>query len=116
MKRQILISAVLAACSIPVVAAVATASNWKNVVANNDSVTYRIDLDSRTTRFSKTGWRHVYFTIANTQDGDVHQAIASCDPYQVSSPDYGWEWLPDDNDGYSPETVGGQIARAACNW
>ncbi len=116
MTRKIILSTVLATLSTIGFSSVATATNWVNVVENNNGVVYKIDLDSRESHYSKTGWRHVYFAIANNADGQVHKAIASCNPYQVNSPDYGWEWLPDDNDGYGADTVGGQIARAACNW
>lgn len=89
MNRQITFSAVLATLSALSFSSVATANNWVNVVANNNGVVYKIDLDSRESHYSKTGWRHVYFAIANNADGQVHQAIASCNPDRVNSPDYG---------------------------
>ena len=117
MKRQISLSAIFTACSLIGLAPIAAAANWVNVAAENDTeVSYHIDLDSRTTYVSSVGWRHVTFSIANSADGNVHVAVAACNPYQMYVPDYGWDWLPDANSSYTSETVGGRVARAACNW
>jgi hypothetical protein len=114
--KRLIVGTVLAAVSLMSVVPKAAASNWVNVVTSEyDGKTYQIDLDSRRAYISKTGWRHVAFWIASSEEKNSHLAIAACDPFQIFVPDYSWKWEADTR-SYSAYTVGGKIARAACNW
>jgi hypothetical protein len=114
--KRLIVGTVLVATALMSVAPKAAAVNWVNVVTGEDTgKTYQIDLDSRRTYVSKTGWRHVAFWIASSEERHSHRAVASCSPFQISVPDYGWQWEADMS-SYSVRTVAGKIARAACNW
>jgi hypothetical protein len=114
--KKLIFGTVLAAVSLMSVAPKATAVNWVNVVTGEDTgKTYQIDLDSRRSYISKTGWRHVAFWIASSEERHSHLAVAACKPFQIYVPDYGWQWEADMS-SYAAHTVGGKIARAACNW
>jgi hypothetical protein len=114
--KRLVVGTVLAAASLMSVVHKATAVNWVTIVtAEETGKTYQIDLDSRRTYVSKTGWRHVTFWIASSEEKYSHRAIAACNPFQILVPDYGWQWKADMS-SYAAHTVGGKIARAACNW
>jgi hypothetical protein len=116
MKRHILASLTLAACSVIGFAPVASAT-WTEVVVGDDTgIAYQINLSSRRVVYSKTGWKHITFFVLDSRNRKPYEAIASCSPYQVKVVPYGWDWAPNDNTSYSADTVGGKIARAACNW
>jgi hypothetical protein len=114
--KGILVGSLLVATSLFGIAPIVLAENWTSVtVSEFDGKTYLIDLDSRSQYTSETGWKHVIFRIYTDQETYSHKAVAACEPYQVSVPDYGWNW-PTDKNSYSVYTVGGKLARAACNW
>jgi hypothetical protein len=117
MKRNIIASLALAACSVVGFAPLASAVQWTEVVVGDETgIAYQIDLDSRSTVYSKTGWKHITFLVSDSKNRRAFEAIASCSPYQVKVEPYGWDWSPNDATSYSADTVGGKIARAACNW
>ncbi len=116
MKRHILASLAIAACSVVGFAPIASAA-WTEVVVGDDSgIAYQIDLASRKTIYSKTGWKHITFIILDSKNRTPFEAIASCSPYQVKIDSYGWDWAANDATSYDADTVGGKLARAACNW
>ena len=117
MKLHILATLALTAYSVIGLVPVASARNWTEVVVGDETgIGYQIDLDSRTTVYGKTGWRHITFMILDSKDRRPYEAIVSCSPYQIKVDAYGWTWEPDDATSYDTSTVGGKIARAACNW
>jgi hypothetical protein len=114
--KRFLIGTICAACTIFGFTPIATAEKWAPVTTSEyDGRTYLIDLDSRAPYISKTGWRHVTFKISSGEDKYSYSAIAACDPFQLYVPAYSWDWEPDKK-SYSVYTVGGKLARAACNW
>lgn len=114
--KQFLVGSVCAAFSMLGFTPIATADDWVPVtISEFDGKTYLIDMQSRRPYISQTGWRHVAFEISTSEDKNAHVAIAACEPYQLNVPDYGWQWEID-NHSYSVYTVGGKLARAACNW
>jgi hypothetical protein len=117
MKRHIIASLALTACSVIGFAPLASAVQWTEVVVGDETgIAYQIDLDSRRTVYSKTGWKHITFFVLDSKNRRPFEAIASCSPYQVKVDSYGWDWAPNDATSYSADTVGGKISRAACNW
>jgi hypothetical protein len=114
--KRFLIGTVFATFSVIGLASIALAENWVTVVTGEvDGKTYHIDLDSRQSYMSQTGWRHVAFKLSSAEDRHWHAAIAACNPYQLNVPDYKWGWAIGSK-SYSVYTVSGVIARAACNW
>ena len=82
-------------------------------VSEDNYVVYQIDLDNRQQYYSSIGWRHIVFRISTKGNKSWYRATAACSPYDLSVPAFGWDWNPQ---GYRFETIGGQIARAACDW
>ena len=114
--KRLIVATVLVAASLMNATPKAAAVNWVNVATGEDTgKTYQIDLDSRRTYTSKTGWRHVAFWIASSEEKNSHLAVAACNPFQIYVPDYGWQWEANMS-SYDAYTVGGKVARAACNW
>jgi hypothetical protein len=114
--KRLLIGTALAAFSVLSLAPIATAERLVSVVTSDfDGRTYQIDLENRKEYTNKSGWRHVMFLISSDQDRSWHWAIASCSPYQVYVTAYNWDWETGVT-SLSANTLGGKIARAACNW
>jgi hypothetical protein len=114
--KKLLIGTALAAISALNLVPIATAEKLASVVTSDfDGRTYQIDLDDRKEYTNKSGWRHVIFKISSDQDRNWHWAIASCSPYQVYVTAYNWGWETGMTN-LSANTVGGKLARAACNW
>lgn len=90
----------------------ASAESFRTVKADDGTV-YQIDMDARTEYMTDAGWRHVQFWLSTRGDANKHRSTASCQPYQIQSKFYGFDWLPNGG-GYASGTVGGEIARAAC--
>jgi hypothetical protein len=88
------------------------AEQYVDVSIGND-VVYQIDLDNRQQYYSAVGWRHIIFRISTKGNRNWYRAVAACSPYDLNVPAFRWSWDPL---GYQSETVGGQIARAACHW
>ncbi|MBR8837195.1 MAG: hypothetical protein DSM106950_25115 [Stigonema ocellatum SAG 48.90 = DSM 106950] len=84
-------------------------------VTTDGSDVYMIDLDNRTQYYTDAEWRHVSFRVSTIGDKYWHSAIAACSPYQVKAPFYQCPWIANGG-GYPEGTIGGNIARAACNW
>lgn len=73
---------------------------------------YTVDMDSRRFYTNSHGVVQVDFSLSTRGDDYWHRATASCDPYDVKSEYYGWDWTG--TKSYPPGTVGGDIARAVC--
>ena len=115
MKKSIVISSLLVASSILGIARTASAENLVTAAVDSSrGAIYQVDLDSRSFYVSEAGWRHVKFYLSTVGDPKKHSAIAACQPYDLKSPYYGWDWLPNGG-GYPQGTVVGDIARIACN-
>ena len=114
--KKFVTCAVLATFSVIGFVPMAFADRWTPVASSgSNGKTYQIDLDSRQVSVNDAGWRHVFFRISSTDDKYAHSAVAACQPYQLKVPSYEWAW----DAGYTDEpsyTVGGAIARAACNF
>ena len=114
--KRLLIGTAFATFAILGLAPIATADSVASVVTSDyDGRTYQIDLENRREYTNKAGWRHVFFKISHDQDRSWHWAIASCNPYQIYVTDYNWGWETGTT-SLSTNTIGGKIARAACNW
>ena len=101
------------ACVVLGTAGAASAESFRTVNADDGTV-YQIDLDTRSEYTTDSGWRHVQFWLSTKGDRNKHRSTASCQPYQVQSEFYNFNWLPDGG-GYPAGSVGGEIARVACN-
>jgi hypothetical protein len=112
MKSSIL-NCVSIACVVFGIAGTANAESFRTVSADDGTV-YQIDLDTRTEYTTDAGWRHVQFWLSTKGDPNKHRSTASCQPYQVQSEFYNFNWLPDGG-GYPAGSVGGEIARVACS-
>ncbi|WP_448533614.1 hypothetical protein [Parathermosynechococcus lividus] len=73
---------------------------------------YTADMDSRRFYTNSNGITQVDFSLSTRGDDYWHKATASCNPYDVKSEYYGWDWSG--TKSYPPGTVGGDIARAVC--
>lgn len=111
--KSIILNSLLVASSIFGIANTAFAANI-TTISGEDGTVYQIDLDDLTEATTKEGWRHVTFWLSTAADPSKHQAIASCDPYQLKSEDYDVDWLPDSTQSYPEDTVLGAIARTVC--
>gem|GEM_PF-3205249 len=87
-----------------------------DAATSSNGITYQVDLDDRSEYYSAGGWRHVIFWVSTKGNPGKYPAIASCSPYQLQSDAYNWKWLRNSWDGYSAGSVGGNIARVACNY
>lgn len=92
----------------------ASAETPLEVITDSSGNTWQIELDSRYTYINSNGVRQVDFKLSTTDDDYWHEATASCRPYDIKSNYYGWDWS--DTRSYAAGTVGGNIARAACDW
>ncbi len=116
MIKHHVITSLFVASSILGIASTASAENLVTVAVNeSEGIVYQIDLDNRSEYKTNSGWRHVKFWLSTKGDPRKHEAIAACAPYDLKSPYYGWDWLPNGG-GYPEGTIAGNIARAACNY
>ncbi len=113
MRKIFLTCGVILATTFPSVN-LAQAQDLVNAARKDDGTVYQVDLDNREEYYSSEGLRHVRFWLSTRGDSRKYPAVASCRPYDVKSPYYGWNWLPD-GVGLSSGTIGGRIARVACN-
>jgi len=93
----------------------AQAEHLIDAITSIDGVTYQVDLDDCSEYYSAERWRHVIFWVTTKGDSSKYRAIASCSPYQLKVEAYGWDWF-NSGGGYRVGTVGGNIARVACNY
>ncbi|MDR5638243.1 MULTISPECIES: hypothetical protein [unclassified Thermosynechococcus] len=73
---------------------------------------YTVDMDSRRFYRNRNGIIQVDFSLSTLGDDYWHRATASCNPYDVKSDYYGWDWTG--TKSYPPGTIAGDIARAVC--
>lgn len=92
----------------------ASAETPAEVMTDRSGNTWQIDLDSRYTYVNENGVRQVDFKLSTTDDEYWHTATASCNPYDIKSSYYDWDWS--DTRSYAAGTIGGNVARAACHW
>ncbi|WP_297040583.1 hypothetical protein [Thermosynechococcus sp. OHK43] len=83
------------------------------VARDSKGYVYTVDMHSRRFYTNQNGIVQVDFHLSTRGDDYWHPATASCDPYDVKSEYYGWEW--DGSQSYPPGTIGGDIARAVCH-
>lgn len=115
MKKFIVISSLLVTSSILGIVRTASAENLVTAAIDRSSgLVYQVDLDGRSEYHTKSGWRHVEFWLSTKGDPKKHSAIAACEPYDLKSTYYGWDWLSGGG-GYPQGTIAGNIARVACN-
>jgi hypothetical protein len=112
--KSLILNSLLIASSILGIANAASAERLKTVIDETSGTVYEVDLDGRTEYTSDVGWRHVEFWLSTRGDTKKHHSIASCAPYQVKSEYYNFDWLPNGG-GYPKGSVGGEIARLACD-
>jgi len=93
----------------------AQAEHLIDAATSSNGITYQVDLDDRSEYHSAGGWRHVIFWVSTKGESFKYPAIASCSPYQLKSKSFGWDWL-NSGGGYPVGTVGGDIARVACDY
>ncbi|MDG2990959.1 hypothetical protein L3556_08470 [Candidatus Synechococcus calcipolaris G9] len=82
------------------------------VARDSNGRVYTADMDSREFYQNSNGVTQVDFSLSTEGDGYWHDATASCNPYDVKSEFYGWDWSG--TRSYAAGTVGGDIARAVC--
>lgn len=82
------------------------------VARGDNGLVYTVDMDSRSFYQNSNGVTQVDFSLSTEDDGYWHDATASCNPYDVKSAYYGWDWAG--TRSYASGTVGGDIARAVC--
>jgi len=112
--KPFVISSLFIASSIFGLVSTASAESLVVATVSNSGEVYEVDLDNRIFYNTDAGWRHVKFWLSTKGDPEKYPAVASCAPYQIYAPHYGWDWLPSGG-GYPEGTVGGEIARVACN-
>jgi hypothetical protein len=110
--KSLILNSLLITASIFGFASTASAESLVSVTSDSGTV-YLIDLDNRTEYTTDAGWRHVRFWLTTKGEGKKYWSVASCQPYQIKSEHYNFDWLPDGG-GYPEGTVGGEISRAAC--
>jgi hypothetical protein len=110
--KSVILNSLLVAASVLGIASTASAESFRTVKAD-DGTLYQIDMDGRTEYTTDAGWRHVQFWLSTKGDPNKHRSTVSCQPYQIKSEFYNFDWLPNGG-GYPAGSVGGEIARAAC--
>ena len=79
-----------------------------------NGLVYLVDLQERQELYIE-GTRFVSFWLTTKGSHQKHRSNASCGPYNIESQYYGWRFAPG---GVSlpSQTIGGGIARVACNF
>ncbi|MBW4549549.1 MAG: hypothetical protein KME35_00245 [Aphanocapsa sp. GSE-SYN-MK-11-07L] len=112
--KRLIATTLLALASSLSFAPIASAETAAQVITDERGITWMIDLDSRYAYINDRGVRQVRFKLSTSGDSFWHPAIASCAPYDVASPYYGWNWSG--TRSFPAGSVGGNISRAACHW
>jgi hypothetical protein len=111
--KSFLLNSLFITSSIMGTAGIASAENLVPLTAEDGTV-YQIDLDDRVEVESPSSSRNIKFWLSTEGDDIKHEAIASCEPYQLKSEFYDLDWLDDSEQSYSEDSVPGAIARLAC--